>query len=98
MEQFTSCGWSEVSSVAKGVLRAFERGEAAGREKALAQAELFERASANWDAREAEQFDVLRGALEALEGPTPERIQAGMYLLKHLASGAYLALSNSYTA
>jgi hypothetical protein len=98
MEQLTSYGWSEVSSVAKVVLRAFERGEAAGRERALAQAELFERSSATLDARESEQFDVLRGALEALEGPAPERIQAGMYLLKHLASGAYLALSNSYTA
>lgn len=98
MAQTTSCGWPEISSVARGVLRAFERGEAAGREKALAQAELFESFSGPWDAREDEQFDVLRGALEALEGPAPERIQAGMYLLKHLASGSPLAFSNLYTA
>jgi hypothetical protein len=97
MPQFTSCGWSGVSSVARGVLRAFERGEGAGRREVLAQAELYGR-SEPWDACEAEQFDVLRGALEALDSPAPEQIEAGMYLLKHLASGAPLALSNSYTA
>lgn len=97
MSQFTSFEWSGVSSIARGVLRAFERGDGAGRQEVLAHAELYGR-STPWDACEAEQFDVLRGALEALEGPGPERIQAGMYLLKHLASGAPLALSNSYTA
>jgi hypothetical protein len=98
MSQFTSCGRSEISSVAKGVLRAFEHNAEAGRERALQQVELLEHSAAPWDACEAEHFDVLRSALEALEGPAPERIQAGVYLLKHLANGAAVALANCYTA
>jgi|SRR5271154_5718698 hypothetical protein len=98
MTQFTGCGQSEVSSVARGVLRAFARGEADGHKLALAQAEQAENSARRGDSREAEQLDVLRSALEALEGPAPERIQAGMYLLKHLAAGAPAVLANTYTA
>jgi hypothetical protein len=98
MSQFTSCGRSGVSSVARGVLHAFERGEAADHQRALAQAGLFVNRSARWDACEAERFDVLRGALEALEGPGPERIQAGLYLLEHLAGGTPSPLANFQTA
>jgi len=98
MSQFTTCGRSGISSVARGVLRAFEHGGPVGRERALEQVELYEYASGPCDAREAEQIDVLHSALDALAGPGPERIQAGVYLLKHLANGAPVALANSYTA
>jgi hypothetical protein len=87
MSQFTNCGRSEVSSVARGVLRAFERGAAADRQTALAEAGLFIPRSAPRDACEAERLDVLRSAVEALNGPRAERVQAGLYLLEHLADG-----------
>ncbi len=98
MSQFTSYGRSGVSSVARGVLQAFERGEAADHQTALAQAGLFVHRSARWDACEAERLDVLRGALEALDGPKAERIQAGLYLLEHLAGGTRSALASFQTA
>jgi len=98
MSQFISCGRSGVSTVARGVLRAFERGEGAGHQRALAQTGLFVDGSARWDACEAERFEVLRDAVEALEGPGPERIQAGLYLLEHLAGGRRPAVAKVYTA
>ena len=88
MSQFTNCGRSEVSSVARGVLRAFERGAAADRQTVLAEAGLFVPRSAHWDECEAERLDVLRSAVEALKGPRAERVQAGLYLLEHLADAA----------
>jgi len=35
---------------------------------------------------EAERIEVLLGAIESLESHRPERVQAGVYLLEHLAS------------
>ena len=98
MSQFTNCGQPDISTIAVGVLNAFRREQGEGRREALALAERFVHQSKCLDAGEAERIDALEGALEALEGPSREQVQAGMFLLEHLAKKATPALASYQTA
>ena len=83
------------ASIAGSVLDAFQFGQAADRTEALARAGVQVHQLTDPDSGEAERMDVLRGALEALAGSRREQVQAGIWLLQHLASGTALAMSQA---
>jgi len=86
----------DAASVAGQVLYAFRRG--AGLEQATAHAERLALQSRGRSTFEAEKFEVLCSAIDALEAQRPEAIRAGIYLLEHLANQSIDALANSQTA
>ncbi len=86
MPKFPSCAQPDAASIASHALYALRRGDAAGHQEALARAERLALQSTVLDASDAERIEVLHGALQALTGPRQEQIQAGIYLLEHLAS------------
>jgi len=86
MPKFASC-----ASVAAQALYAFRKGDRTGRESALARAERLFRQSPDLDSNEAERIEALHGAILALNGSRREQIQAGIYLLEHLASRPQIA-------
>ena len=86
MPKFPGC-----ASVAAQALYAFRRGDRTGRESALARAERLARQSPDLDSSEAERIEALHGAILALNGSRQEQVQAGIYLLEHLASRPQIA-------
>ena len=83
MSKFPRFARPNVASIADSVLSAFRRGDAADCEAALRRAERM--AQQLSDADEAERMEALCGALSALAGARREQVQAGIYLLEHLA-------------
>jgi len=79
MPQFSRCVRSDARSIAGRVLYEFQQGHAG----VDAVEQLTEQVH---DAAEAERIEVLQGALQALSGNRQGQIEAGIYLLKHLAS------------
>lgn len=88
MPNFLIRAQPDAASIASHALRAFRRAGASDREEALAKAERQANELAVLDASDAERVEVLHGALRALAGPRQDQIQAGIYLLEHLASCA----------
>lgn len=86
MPKFPSCAQPDAAGIASQALGAFRRGDTAGRREALAKAERLAHQSTMLDASDAERVEVLHGALQALAGTRQEQVQAGIYLLEHLAS------------
>jgi hypothetical protein len=95
MTQSTNCGQPDVAQIAGSILNAFQRSREAALVAALTEAERFVHESRRLDTREAERLDVLRGAMKALEGPRQQQVQAGIYLLEHLASHSFAGFTGS---
>jgi len=91
MSKFPSCAQPDAAVIASHALDALRRGDSAGRQEALARAERLAHQSTVVDASDAERIEVLHGALQALAGPRQEQVQAGIYLLEHLASRPQIA-------
>ncbi len=95
MPKFSSCVQPDTASIASQALYAFRRGDAADCRNALAAAERLAFQLTAVDEGEAERMEALHGALQALSGPREERIQAGVYLLEHLAGRSAAAAAGS---
>jgi len=80
MPQFSRCAPSDARSIADLVLYEFQQGNTG------VAAEQLTHEMRGLDSAEAERIEVLEGALAALSGNRQGQIEAGMYLLKHLAS------------
>lgn len=91
MSKFPSCAQPDAAGIASHALYAFCRGDAADRQEALAKAERLTHQMTGLDATDAERIDVLHSALQALTSSRQEQIQAGIYLLEHLASRPQIA-------
>jgi len=98
MPKSSSCAQPDAASIAANALYALQRGCAADLEEALARAERQAHQLVVLDSGETERIDVLRGALQALAGGNQDQIQAGTYLLGHLASGPALTRAALQTA
>jgi len=86
MPHFPSRAQPDAASIASHALCALRRAGASDRDEALAKAERQAYELAVLDAGDAERIEVLHGALQALAGPRQDQVQAGIYLLEHLAS------------
>lgn len=98
MSQSPRCAQPDAASIAANALYALRRGRAADLQEALARAERQAHRLAFLDSGETERVEVLRGALDALAGGNQDQIQAGTYLLGHLASGPALIRAASQRA
>ena len=86
MAQLMSWKAQNVASVAGRVLFAFKHQPDQGLRAEVARAQRFFDTTRRLDELEAEKLDVLRGAIESLDCPRPEKVRAAVYLLEHLAS------------
>ncbi|HLG96577.1 MAG TPA: hypothetical protein VKX49_09745 [Bryobacteraceae bacterium] len=85
MSQFMSWHGQNVAAVASRVLFAYKYRPTRRLREEVAHARRFFHKTQGLDELETERLDVLRGAIESLDGPRPEQVRAAIHLLEHLA-------------
>jgi hypothetical protein len=88
MSQFMSWHSQHVAQVAARVLFAYKYRPTRRLREEMAQAKRFSHRIDGLDELESERLDVLRGAIESLDGARPEQVRAAVHLLEHLAKQA----------
>ena len=88
MSQSTTWHSHNVANIAARVLFAYKFRPNRRLREEVACAQRFFLDTRGLDELECERLEVLRGAIESLDGPRREQVQAAVQLLEHLASQA----------